>query len=146
MRMSEKNDANKILNDIRTYLRISAAVASRGIASKVLDTQEKAQVYEKLCEGAPQAKIEAATSVPQQIISRWINEFVEAGLVTPPNEFSRNYTALFTLRELAINTSELAKRKKRQQAEAKAKKTDEGEEAIKGEISKWAIKQTNSSK
>jgi DNA-binding MarR family transcriptional regulator len=134
--MSEKNDSNKILNDIRTYLRISAAVASRSIASKVLDTQEKAQVYEKLYEGAPQAKIEAETGVPQQTVSRWINEFVEAGLVTPPNDYSKNYRALFTLRELAINTSELAKRKKKQQAVAKAKKADEGEESIKVEGSK----------
>lgn len=134
--MSDKNDANKILNDIRTYLRISAAVASRNLASKVLDTQEKANVYEKLYEGAPQAKIEAMTGVPQQTVSRWINEFVEAGLATPPNEYSRNYTALFTLRELAINISELAKRKKRQKAEAKTTKAGKGEKAIKGEISK----------
>ena len=79
-------------------------------------TQEKTQVYEKLYEGASQPKIEAATGVPQQTVSRWINEFVEAGLVTPPNEYSKNYRALFTLRELAINTTELAKRKKKEQA------------------------------
>lgn len=134
--MSEKSDADKILNDIRTYLRISAATASRSIASKVLDTQEKAQVYEKLYEGAPQAKIEAATGIPQPTVSRWISEFVEAGLVTPPNEYSNNYRALFTLRELAINISELAKRKKKQQVEAKTEKADESEEAIKREVLK----------
>ena len=134
--MSEKSDADKILNDIRIYLRISAAIASRSIASKVLDTQEKAQAYDKLYEGASQARIEAATGVPQPTVSRWINEFVEAGLVTPPNEYSNNYRALFTLRELAINTSELAKRKRKQQVEAKAEKADESEEAIKREVSK----------
>jgi transposase len=134
--MNEKSETDKILNDIRTYLRTSAAVASRNIASKVFDTQEKAQVFEKLSEGASQAKIEAVTGIPNQTISRWINEFVEAGLVTPPNEYSNSYRALFTLRELAINTSELTKRTKKQQVETKAQTTDESEKAIKGEVSK----------
>lgn len=131
--MSERNTADTILNDIRTYLRISAAVASRSIASKVLNTQEKARVYEKLYEGASQAKIEAVTGVPQQTVSNWINEFVEAGLVAPPNEYSKNCKALFTLRELAVDTSELAARKKRQQARAKAKRPDE-DQTRKGEV------------
>src|SRR3972149_3650702 len=134
--MSEKSDANKILNDIRTYLRIGAAIASKSIASKVLDTQEKTQVYEKLYEGASQPKIEAATGVPQQTVSRWINEFVEAGLVTPPNEYSKNYRAVFTLRELAINTTELEKRKKKEQAATEAKKADVSKDTNKGEPSK----------
>jgi DNA-binding transcriptional ArsR family regulator len=134
--MSEKSDADKILNDIRTYLRIGAAIASRDIASKVLDTQEKAQVYEKLYEGASQTGIKAATGIPQPTVSRWIDEFIEAGLVTPPNEYSKNYRALFTLRELAINTSELAKRKKKQQVEANAENAGESDEAIKGDVSK----------
>jgi len=134
--MNEKSEADRILNDIRTYLRTSAAIASRSIASKVFDTQEKAQVFEKLCEGASQARIEAVTGIPKQTISRWIIEFVEAGLVTPPSEYSNNYRTLFTLRELAINTSELAKRKKKQQVETKAEKADESEEAIKREVSK----------
>lgn len=134
--MNEKSETDRILNDIRTYLRTSAAIASRSIASKVFDTQEKAQVFEKLCEGASQARIEAATGVPQPTISRWINEFVEAGLVTPPNEYSNNYRALFTLRELAINNQELAKKKKKQRIEARTEKVDASEDAIKREVSK----------
>lgn len=130
------SDTDKILNDIRTYLHINAAAASKAAASPVIDTQEKAQVYEKLGENKSQTKIETETGVPIQTINRWINEFVEAGLVSPPNEYCKNYKALFTLRELAINTSDLAKRKKKQQAEAKTKRAGEGEESSKGEVSK----------
>ena len=127
------SDTGKILNDIRTYLRISAAAASKASAITVIDTQEKAQVYEKLGEDKSQSKIETETGVPNQTVSRWINEFVEAGLVSPPNEYSKDYKALFTLRELGINTAELAKRKKRQQADTGSERSDTDKETGEGE-------------
>jgi transposase-like protein len=106
------SETNNILNDIRAYLRISAAAASRPVATSVIDTQEKAQVYEKLGEGKSQQKIEAETGIANQTISDWIRKFVESGLVSPPNDYLKAYRALFTLKELGINPAALAKRKK----------------------------------
>jgi DNA-binding transcriptional ArsR family regulator len=119
--MSDTASNGEILNDIRAYLRIGAAAASKAIASTVIDMQEKAQVYQKLGENKSQIKIEAETGVPLSTVNRWINEFVEAGLVSEPNEFSSDYRALFSLRELGINATELGKRKTRQKATVKPK-------------------------
>lgn len=117
------SETDKILNDIRAYLRISAAAASKTVAISVIDTQEKAQVYEKLGEGKSQQKIEGETGIANQTISDWIRKFVEAGLVSPPNDYLKAYRALFTLKELGINPSELEKRKSKQQlASEKGKK------------------------
>jgi len=117
------SNTDKILNDIRAYLRISAAAASKATAIKVIDTQEKAQVCEKLSGEASQQKIETETDVPQQTVSRWCDEFVEAGLASRPNEYCENYKALFSLRELGIKMSELKKRKKVQEEKTKKEET-----------------------
>lgn len=110
------SDTDRLLNDIRVYLRIAAASASKVVASKVIDTQEKAMVYDRLDGETPQLKIESTTKVPQRTISGWVDKFVEAGLVSPPDKYCKNYKALFALRELGISLSELKKRKKKQQA------------------------------
>jgi len=115
------SDTDKLLNDIKTYLRISAAAVSKVVASKVIDAQQKAIVYEKLDGETSQNKIESQTGVPQKTISNWLIEFVEAGLVSSPNEYCKNYKALFTLRELGISLSELKQRKKRQESTQKEK-------------------------
>ncbi len=117
------SETDKILNDIRTYLRISAAAAAKSVAKVVIDTLEKAQVYEKLAEGKSQQKIEAETGIAQTTVSGWISKFVEAGLVSPPNDYLKAYKALFTLRELGINPLEL-KRKKKEQTGVAASKPD----------------------
>jgi transposase len=112
--MSEKASSDEMLNDIRAYLRISAASASKTVATKVFDSQEKALVYQKLGEKKSQGKIEAETGVLQSTVSRWFDEFVEAGLASEPNQSSNAYKALFSLRELGINVAELERRKVRQ--------------------------------
>jgi hypothetical protein len=109
------SETDKILDDIRTYLRITAAAASRTVAKTTIDTLEKAQVYEKLSESKSQQKIEEETRIPQKTISNWVAKFAEAGLVSPANK------ALFTLRELGINRSELRSRKKKRQKTAEEK-------------------------
>jgi len=108
------SSTDKILNDIRAYLRITAAAVSKAAATIVIDTQEKAQIYKILNGEVSQLQIETDTGVPQSTISRWIDEFVEKSLVSPPNEYCKNYRALFELRELGINMTELKKRKKAQ--------------------------------
>lgn len=130
------SETDRILNDIRAYLRITAAAASKSVAAKVIDMQEKAQVYEKLNGETSQQKIETETGVPQQTISRWTDEFVEAGLASAPNEYCKNCRALFTLRELGINISELKKRKKKGLAEVQEEKTLGVEEPRKEETEK----------
>lgn len=125
---------DKLLNDIKTYLRISAAAVSKVVASKFIDMQEKAIVYEKLDGETSQTKIESQTGVPQNTISTWLNEFVEAGLVSSPNEYCKNYKALFTLRELGISLSELKKRKKKQESTQKEQVVRTSEESKKEEV------------
>jgi hypothetical protein len=115
------SETNELLNDIKIYLRISAAMASRTIAKTTIDTLEKAQVYEKLGEGKSQSKIEAETGIPQKTISNWVGKFIEAGLISPPNDYQKANKVLFTLRELGINTADLTARKKKEQT-ADAKK------------------------
>ena len=110
--MVETNKTDRILNDIRSYLRMSAAAASRPIASKVIDTQEKAIVYSKLDGKTSQQKISDVTKVAQKTISNWDEEFVRAGLAMPPDEYYPSHRALFSLAELDINVSVLKKREK----------------------------------
>jgi len=91
---------------------MSAAAASRPIASKVIDTQEKAIVYSKLDGKTSQQKISDVTKVAQKTISNWDEEFVRAGLAMPPDEYYPSHRALFSLAELDINVSVLKKREK----------------------------------
>lgn len=106
------NETDVILNDIRAYLRISAAAAARPVAAKTLDLQEKALAYSKMDGKTPQSKIESTTGIPQQTISRWADEFVSAGLASAPNEYVTAHRALFSLNELGIDVSALKKRTK----------------------------------
>jgi hypothetical protein len=125
------SETDKILADIRTYLRITAAAASRTVAKTTIDSLEKAQVYEKLGEGKSQRKIEEETKIAQTTISSWVGKFIEAGLASSQGK------PLFTLRELAINVAELGATKRRDQATKDTKKTVGGEPgstvSIKGE-------------
>jgi len=106
------SETEKILNDIRAYLRISAAAALKATAANALDTYEKALVFSKLDGKTSQAKIETETQVPQKTISNWSVGFVQAGLVAPLDSFNQNYRALFTLQELGIELGVLKRRTK----------------------------------
>jgi hypothetical protein len=106
------SETENLLNDIRAYLRLSAAAALRANASSVLDTCEKALVYSKLDGKMTQTKIEADTSVPQPTVSIWLTGFVQAGLVAPPDQYNSSHRALFTLQELGIELGTLKKRAK----------------------------------
>jgi hypothetical protein len=106
------SETERLLNDIRAYLRISAAAASRAAAKIVLDTYEKALVYSKLDGKITQTKIQDDTKVPQPTISIWLTGFVQAGLVSPPDQYNTSHKALFTLQELGIELGTLKKRTK----------------------------------
>ncbi len=106
------SESDKILNDIRAYLRVTAAAASRPNAAKVIDSSEKADIYARLDGITSQAKLEQTTGVPNQTLSRWLFEFVQEGIASTPNEFYKGYRALFSLQELGINSSSLKKRVK----------------------------------
>lgn len=105
-------DPTRILSDIRAYVRISAASASKATAQKTLDTWEKALVYSKLNGVTSQAKIAEDTTLPQKTVSNWVIEFVESGLASEPNELFKSHRALFSLRELGIDLAKLKPRKK----------------------------------
>jgi DNA-binding transcriptional ArsR family regulator len=106
------SETERLLNDIRAYLRISAAAALRATAKSVIDTYEKALVYSKLDGKITQIKIEADTEVPQPTISIWLTGLVQAGLVAPPDQYNNSHRALFTLQELGIELGTLKKRAK----------------------------------
>jgi hypothetical protein len=99
------NETDRILNDIRSYLRISAAASSKSIAAEVIDTLEKALVYGKMDGKTSQEKIGSSAGIPQTTVSRWVDDFVRAGLAVPPNEYYSSHRALFTLEELGIDLS-----------------------------------------
>ena len=106
------SETDKILYDIRTYLRMAASAAARQTAGTVLNTQEKAMVYSKMDGRTSQQKISGSTGVPQKTISNWADEFVEFRLAMPPDEYYSSHRALFSLGELGINLQALGKRAK----------------------------------
>jgi len=106
------SNTDKILNDIRSYLRIAASASARPTAAKVMETQEKALVYSKMDGKISQQKISDLTGVPQKTVSNWADEFVEARLAMPPDEYHSSHRALFSLAELGIDLSVLKKRAK----------------------------------
>ncbi len=111
MKIDRKMDKTEaILGDIRSYLRSMAATAKQSVAERVLDTYEKALLFSKLDGNTPQLRLQELTKIPQPTISIWMGKFMEAGIVSPPNEIYRNYRALFTLQELGINIGTLRKR------------------------------------
>lgn len=126
------SETDKILNDIRSYLRITAAASSRAIVAKILDTQEKAVVYSKLDGKTSQQKIADATGVPQRTIADWAEMFVKAGLASPPDEYHSSHRALFSLSELGIDLSVLRRRKKSEQPEQISSTLDSVSEGTKG--------------
>ena len=99
-----------LLGDIRGYLKIMAATALRPMAGRVLDAYEKALLFSKLDGNTPQLKLQELTKVPQPTISIWMGKFMEAGIVSPPNDIYRNYRAMFTLQELGVSIGTLKKR------------------------------------
>jgi len=110
------SESDRILNDIRAYARINAVQSFRSVAVGVIDSYEKAVVYQMLSQGnATQATIEKATGVSQSTLSGWLGSFVKAGLCSEPNRYYEGYKALFTLQELGINSSDLKKRTKPKQ-------------------------------
>lgn len=106
------SETEGLLNEIKTYLRISAAADSRATAKSIIDGYEKAIVYSKLDGKISQTKLEAETKIPQQTISKWLAGFVQAGLVAPPDKYNPSHKALFTLQELAIDLGTFKKREK----------------------------------
>jgi hypothetical protein len=105
-----------ILNDIRSYARVGAAASSRQTAARVFDSYEKALVYTKMDGKTSTYKIAEATGVPQRTVATWADDFVQANLAAPPDEFHSSHKALFSLSELAIDISALRKRKKQADA------------------------------
>jgi hypothetical protein len=87
-------------------------MVARTNASKFLDTYEKALVYSKMDGIITQVKLEQLSGVPRRTISDWMIVFVESGLAAPPDDYYRNYRALFTPRELSIEIAALKKRHK----------------------------------
>lgn len=106
------SETDKILHDIRMYLRMAASAAAKRTAETVLNTREKALVYSKMDGKTSQQKISGATGVPQKTISNWADEFVEFRLAMPPDEYYLSHRALFSLPELGINLQTLGKRAK----------------------------------
>ncbi len=106
------SETDKILNDIRAYPRVTAAVASRTNAARVIDSADKADVYTRLDGTTSQAKTEQITGVPNQTLSRWLADFVLEGIASPPNDYYKSHKALYTLPELGISSSVLKKRVK----------------------------------
>ena len=103
---------HEILNDVRAYLRITAANASRSTANRVIDSWEKASVFAKMDGKSSTYKIAEGLGIPQRTVANWADDFVKAGLASPPDEFHSSHKALFLLSELSIDASQLKRKKK----------------------------------
>lgn len=118
------SETDKILYDIRTYLRTAASAAARPTAGNVLNTQERALVYSKMDGKTSQQKISASSGVPQKTISNWADEYVEARLAMPPDEYYPSHRALFSLAELGLSPQALGKRAKGAKPQAPSQTLD----------------------
>ena len=98
---------SKILGEIRDYLRILAASAVKERAVRVLDSHDKAVIYEMLDGMTSILDIRESTRIAKSTISDWLQVYVYEGLASPPNEFHRNNKAFFTLAELGISLRRL---------------------------------------
>jgi hypothetical protein len=107
----KEDGVNDILDDIRTYVRMSAAATVKQVAKDVIDTSEKAQVYYKLNGYTAQSKIAEDVKTPPKTVSNWVGLFIEAGLASEPTGKFTSQRALFTLRELGVNLTQLKQRK-----------------------------------
>lgn len=113
--MSAIEEGNReILNDIRSYLRITAAAASRATANRIIDSWEKASVYARMDGKTSTYKIAEALGLPQRTVAGWADDFVRANLASPPDEFHQSHRALFSPSELLIEISQLKRKKKGQ--------------------------------
>lgn len=110
------SESNKVLNDIRAYLRISAAAVAKANVSTIIDTYEKGLIYSKLDGQITQVKLEQTTKIPQSTINRWLDSFLQGRIIAPPDEYYPSYRALFTLQELDIKLDELKRREKKDTA------------------------------
>lgn len=110
------SESNKILNDIRAYVRLSAAASAKTSAQSIIDTYEKGLMYCKLDGQVTQVKLEQTIKIPQSTINRWLDCFLEGRIIAPPDEFYPGYRALFTLQELEIKIDALKKRAKKEVA------------------------------
>ena len=119
MQYMEKSE-QQLFIDIRFYLKAIAASSIRPIAGRIIDVYEKALVYSKLDGFTLQLRLAEMTGIPQPTISVWLARFSEALLVAPPDEGHKGHRALYTLQELGINTSSLAKKRGSAEAQVEA--------------------------
>jgi len=106
----EGDKVETLLSDMRAYMRAMVVNIVKAAASQVIDSYEKATVYDKLDGNSTQISLEQSTKVPQSTMSPWLTKFTEIGIAAPPGETHRGYRALFTLSELGINVSSLKKK------------------------------------
>jgi hypothetical protein len=105
------NELAKVLNDIRAYVRISASSSSKMAAKSAIDSWEKGMVYSKIDGKKTVQSIAETIGVPRTTINDWLEDFIQSGLASEPNEFYTNHRALFTLRELGIDLTQLKKKR-----------------------------------
>ena len=111
--MSSQDASEKeILNDIRTYQRITAAAALRATAVRVFDSWEKAAAYSKMDGKTSTYQIADSLQLPQRTVANWADDFVRAMLASPPDDFHKSHRALFSLGELSVDLAQLKKKKK----------------------------------
>jgi hypothetical protein len=124
------SESNRMLNDIRAYLRLSAAASAKISASAIIDSYEKGLIYEKLDGQTTQVKLEQITKIPISTINRWLDSFLQGRIITPPDEYYSSYRALFTLQELGIQLDALKRRASKNTASNSEKKQQTPKEKL----------------
>ncbi|MEN3047187.1 MAG: hypothetical protein ABDH63_00165 [Candidatus Caldarchaeales archaeon] len=122
MKRSDKQGKNsekrieEALNQLLVYTRIIAASIVSDNAKKVIDTYEKAVVYNNLDGNRSDLEISKMTGIPRRTVTGWVKKFVENRLAISEGRKERS---LFKLEELGINISNLKKNRKTQKLKMK---------------------------
>lgn len=111
--MSKKEDErDRLLFEIMTYIRATAAIGLKEKTKGILNSYRKALAYQNLDGNRPQTEIAKICGVSQPMISGYANEFVSNGLAIEPNRYYRFHRALFSLGELEVDLASLKKLEK----------------------------------
>lgn len=114
IKSSKKNSELKkeiLLAQLLPYVRIIAASLVSDAAKKVIDSYQKAQVYNSLNGTTSDEEISKAIGVPRRTITSWADSFVKNRLAVRED---RKEKALFSLEELGIDINTLKKLEEKQ--------------------------------
>ena len=100
----------EVLKEVRAYAHVVAADVLSKKAEEIIDSYDKARVYQSLDGTRSDSIISTLTGVPRRTVTSWVSEFAKCGLATTGKRFE---VALFTLEELGLSLKTMKKKSRR---------------------------------